>query len=90
MHKAVRNVTRLFERIQDYEKRVLQRRGRLSRADAEALVGALILLAKVLAPFAPHVAEELLLAAGHDDVPDLISPWPEEASDVQPVTPTGA
>lgn len=90
MHKAVRNVTRLFERIQDYEKRVLQRRGRLSRADVEALVGALVLLAKVLAPFAPHVAEELLLAAGHNDVPDLTSPWPEEASDVQPATPTGA
>ena len=29
MHKAVRNVTRLFERIQDYEKRVVKRRGRL-------------------------------------------------------------
>ena len=27
MHKAVRNVTRLFERIQDFEKRVIQRRG---------------------------------------------------------------
>ena len=37
MHKAVRNVTRLFERIQDYEKRVIERRGLLSRADAEAL-----------------------------------------------------
>ena len=29
MHKAVRNVTRLFERIQDFEKRVVKRRGRL-------------------------------------------------------------
>ena len=27
MHKAVRNVTRLFERIQDFEKRVVKRRG---------------------------------------------------------------
>ena len=27
MHKAVRNVTRLFERIQDFEKRVVERRG---------------------------------------------------------------
>ena len=44
MHKAVRNVTRLFERIQDYEKRVVKRRGRLSRADAEALAEALVLL----------------------------------------------
>jgi leucyl-tRNA synthetase len=37
MHKAVRNITRLFERIQDFEKRVIQRRGaQLCRADAEA------------------------------------------------------
>ena len=28
MHKAVRNITRLFERIQDFEKRVVKRRGR--------------------------------------------------------------
>ena len=27
MHKAIRDLTRLFERIQDYEKRVIQRRG---------------------------------------------------------------
>ena len=27
MHKAVRNITRLFERIQDFEKRVVKRRG---------------------------------------------------------------
>ena len=33
-----------FERIQDYEKRVVKRRGRLSRADAEALAEALVLL----------------------------------------------
>ena len=62
MHKAVRNVTRLFERIQDFEKRVVKRRGQLDRADAEAQVAALVLLARALAPFAPHVAEELLLA----------------------------
>ena len=62
MHKAVRNITRLFERIQDFEKRVVQRRGQLDRADAEAQVAALVLLAQALAPFAPHTAEELLLA----------------------------
>jgi len=66
MHKAVRNVTRLFERIQDYEKRIVKRRGALSRPDFEALLEALALLARVLAPFAPHVAEELLIALGQD------------------------
>ncbi len=77
MHKAVRNVTRLLERIQDYEKRVVQRRGQLSRADAEALAGALVLLLRVLAPFAPHFAEGLLLAAGREEDLDLLSRWPE-------------
>jgi leucyl-tRNA synthetase len=77
MHKAVRNVTRLFERIQDFEKRVIQRRGELCRADAEAQVEALKLLARTLAPFAPHAAEGLLLAAGAEDGEDLPGAWPE-------------
>jgi leucyl-tRNA synthetase len=77
MHKAVRNVTRLFERIQDFEKRVLERRGQLSRADAEALVDALVLLTRVLAPFAPHIAEGLLVEAGREDDVYLLSNWPE-------------
>ena len=63
MHTAVRNVTRLFERIQDFEKRVVERRGQLSRADAEAQIGSLRLLAETLTPFAPHAGEALLLAA---------------------------
>ena len=77
MHKAVRNVTRLFERIQDYEKRVVKRRGRLSRADAEALAEALVLLLRVLAPLAPHFAEGLLLAAGREDDVEQLSTWPQ-------------
>jgi leucyl-tRNA synthetase len=66
MHKAVRNVTRLLERIKDYEKRIVERRGRLSREDYEALLEALALLARTLSPFAPHIAEELLAALGRD------------------------
>jgi len=77
MHKAVRNVTRLLERIQDFEKRVIKRRGGLSRADAEAQAAALVLLVRTLAPFAPHFAEALLLAAGEDDGEGLPGPWPE-------------
>jgi leucyl-tRNA synthetase len=66
MHKAVRNVTRLLERIKDYEKRIVKRRGQLDREDHAALLEALALLARTLSPFAPHVAEELLVALGHD------------------------
>ena len=66
MHKAVRNITRLLERIKDYEKRIVQRRGQLSREDYDALLEALALLARTLSPFAPHIAEELLIALGRD------------------------
>jgi leucyl-tRNA synthetase len=74
----VRNVTRLFERIQDFEKRVVKRRGpQLCRADAEALVDALVLLTRVLAPFAPHIAEALLIEAGREDDVELLGSWPQ-------------
>jgi leucyl-tRNA synthetase len=66
MHKAVRNVTRLLERIKDYEKRIVKRRGRLSGEDFETLLEALALLARALSPFAPHIAEELLVALGRE------------------------
>ncbi len=79
MHKSVRNVTRLFERIQDFEKRVVKRRGALGRADAEAQLAALALLARTLVPFAPHVAEELLVALGVEDSAAALEAWPREA-----------
>jgi len=90
MHKTIRNITRLFERIQDYEKRVLKRRGQLDRADAEAQLAALVLLARTLLPFAPHMAEELLVALGVEDGAEALEAWPETAEiPVQP-TPTAA
>jgi leucyl-tRNA synthetase len=79
MHKAVRNVTRLLERIRDYEKRIVQRRGGLDREDYRALLEALALLARALAPFAPHIAEQLLIALGVDDGDDLPGSWPSAA-----------
>jgi leucyl-tRNA synthetase len=79
VHKSIRNITRLFERIQDYEKRVLARRGQLDRADAEAQLAALVLLARTLLPFAPHVAEELLIALGVEDSAETLEVWPEAA-----------
>ena len=81
MHKAARDVARLFERIQDYEKRVLKRRDRLSRADAEALLDALVLLARALSPLTPHIAEQLLLDLRAEDAPALAGAWPEPSTD---------
>jgi leucyl-tRNA synthetase len=88
MHKAVRNITRLLERIQDFEKRVLQRRGELDRADAEAQIAALVLLARTLLPFAPHMAEELLVAFGVGDSVEALGAWPETAE--IPVSPAAS
>ncbi len=80
LHKSIRNITRLFERIQDFEKRVAKRRGQLDRADAEAQVAALVLLLQALAPFAPHLAEELLIASGREDAHALFESWPDSAT----------
>jgi len=87
MHKAIRNVTRLFERIQDFEKRVVKRRGELNRVDADAQLRALDLLARVLVPFAPHMAETLLLEAGGEEA--LKRAWPEHFEFI-PATPEPA
>jgi leucyl-tRNA synthetase len=85
MHKSVRDITRLFERIQDFEKRVVKRRGGLDRTDAEAQLAALALLARTLVPFVPHTAEQLLLALGVEDSAEALVIWPEEAEiPVQP------
>jgi leucyl-tRNA synthetase len=75
MHSAVRNVMRLFDRIKDFEKRVLARQGALSPADRDALLEALTLLAQLLGPFAPHLAEELWIAFGHNS-DSAQTPWP--------------
>jgi leucyl-tRNA synthetase len=80
MHTAVRNVMRLFDRIKDFEKRVLARQPHLSRADSDALLDALTLLAQLLGPFAPHLSEELLIAFGNEA--DTQTPWPGVSSRV--------
>jgi len=76
MHKSIRNLTRLFERIQDFEKQ-LKKRGQLDQADAEALVAALLLLARALQPFAPHTAEAILIDSGRFSSDDLPGVWPD-------------
>jgi leucyl-tRNA synthetase len=78
MHKAARNAMRLFERIKDFEKRVLERAPELGRENHEALLDALALLMQALAPFAPHIAEELWLASGRG-VEGVEPPWPRTA-----------
>jgi leucyl-tRNA synthetase len=76
MHKSIRNLTRLFERIQQYEQQ-LKKRGQLDKADAEALVVAILLLAQALQPFAPHTAEGILLNSGRFTSDELPGAWPD-------------
>jgi leucyl-tRNA synthetase len=75
MHSAVRDAMRLFQRIEDFEARVLERRGSLSREDSDVLVAALATLAQILTPFTPHVAEQLWLDSGHGSE-GVEAPWP--------------
>jgi leucyl-tRNA synthetase len=76
MHSAVRDAMRLFERIQDFEARVLERRGTLSRQDSDVLVAALATLAQILMPLTPHIAEQLWLDSGHGPA-DAEALWPQ-------------
>ena len=75
MHSAVRNVMRLFDRIKDFEKRVIARQGALGRADSDALIDALTLLVQLLGPFVPHLAEGLWIALGQEEQ-YAQTPWP--------------
>jgi leucyl-tRNA synthetase len=75
MHSAARNVMRMFDRIKDFEKRVKARRETLSRADSDALMDALAVLVRLLAPLTPHLAEELWLALGNEVSEPQMS-WP--------------
>ncbi|HUA10695.1 MAG TPA: class I tRNA ligase family protein [Solirubrobacteraceae bacterium] len=75
MHSATRNVMRLFDRIRDFEKRVLAKESALSQANLTALIQALTVFVQTLAPLAPHIAEELFELLGGDANVDF-TPWP--------------
>jgi leucyl-tRNA synthetase len=75
MHSAVRNVMRLFDRIKDFEKRVLARQPALGEANTDALIEALTVLAQMLGPLAPHLAEELWICFGREQHATQ-TPWP--------------
>ncbi|HLM85992.1 MAG TPA: class I tRNA ligase family protein [Solirubrobacteraceae bacterium] len=76
LQRATHNVVRLLERVRDFESTVLPLRGRIVIGDGcehgeldarerEAIVFALLLLVRLLAPLAPYIAEELWAAAGN-------------------------
>jgi leucyl-tRNA synthetase len=76
MQRASHNALLLFTRIKDFESRAAGEDGELEAEDREAVVWALLILLQLLAPFVPHLAEELWAAAGHDDLL-AETPWPD-------------
>jgi leucyl-tRNA synthetase len=78
MHRAARNVILLLTRIEDFERRALEKRGRLQEADRAALARALARLVQLIAPIAPHIAEELWAQTGQESFVS-VAPWPEPA-----------
>jgi leucyl-tRNA synthetase len=54
---------------------VLARQGQLSPADSDALIDALVVLVRLLGPFAPHLAEELSIALAGEEQSAQMS-WP--------------
>jgi leucyl-tRNA synthetase len=77
MHRAVRNVMTLLLRIEDFERHVIDQYGELSPADSKAVGDALVTAVQLLAPLAPHIAQELWASAGRDDFVDGAG-WPED------------
>ncbi len=76
MQRVASNLIRLFEHIQEFERRVGERRNELSVHDREAVVAALLILLKAIAPLCPHIAEELWSVAGNETTLSS-TPWPE-------------
>lgn len=78
-HRAARNVMTLVERIRDFERRVLKQQDELTASDQAALRRALLDAVRMLAPLAPHIAEELWAAAGQEGLVANAA-WPAAAA----------
>jgi leucyl-tRNA synthetase len=80
MHRATRNIILLLTRIEDFERRALAKRGPLTDEDRDALAQALARLTQLIAPIAPHIAEELWAQTGHEAFVSVV-PWPVAAGE---------
>ncbi len=79
MKRAVEHVMALLGKLQEFERRARERdaadHGALDTADEAALLHGLRLLVQLLAPLAPHVAEELWALSGERRLLATL-PWP--------------
>ncbi|MGB2712307.1 MAG: class I tRNA ligase family protein, partial [Conexibacter sp.] len=81
MKRAVEHVMALFGKLQEFERRAFEARGAdparrtLDPADEAALLLGLRLLVQLVAPMAPHLAEELWSRCGEQRLLATL-PWP--------------
>jgi len=75
MHRAARDVMFLFDRLVRFERGVTGARGEPDEQDREALAYGIRLFLQLLAPLAPHVAEELWAQTGGEGML-ATHPWP--------------
>jgi leucyl-tRNA synthetase len=75
VQRATHNAMLLLVRIEDFESRVAGEDGEPAEADREAVVVALLTLLQLLAPFVPHITEELWAIAGRETLLTETS-WP--------------
>ncbi len=79
LQRAAHNAMRLLTRIQDFES-IVSARGEINARDRDAIVFALLLLVRLLAPLTPYISEELWAVAGNTTLvgeagwPDLQRP----------------
>jgi leucyl-tRNA synthetase len=82
LHKATDNVLQLAKRIRQFEARAIERRGSLDEQDERAVAWALLVLVRLLFPFAPHISEELWELGCGEGTPCT---WPSPRREQQPV-----
>jgi leucyl-tRNA synthetase len=86
MKHAVEGAIALFEKLREFERRARAAGGgdgALDPADEAALAIALRLLVRLLAPMAPHLAEELWALCGEERLLATL-PWPEPVARTAP------
>lgn len=80
LHLAVKNLMFLFDRLVQFEREAKARGGALSPEDTQALAVGWGALLRMLAPLAPHMAEELWQRSGGQGL-IATAPWPAPLQD---------
>jgi leucyl-tRNA synthetase len=75
LHRAAHNAVELLDKIETFESRVVEQRGSVTDKDHDAIAVAVELLLELVAPFTPHICDELWAMRGDDELATA-RPWP--------------